>query len=755
MMPTTVRRLSVLSARACLVLVLFSAHPSAQAAVQQQATRPAMSLEWVFGPEGRSVASVPTVAWLDDGTAILLDTRRPAAERTLERFDPATGKRQPAVDRAAALASIKSLAPASGLSETLPWPLAFDGAGRRALYEFKGDVFVLDLASSAFARITNTPAEEKAVSFSPDGARIAFVRDNDLYVYTLATSQERRATTDGSRTLLNGTLSWVYWEEIFGRRDIGYWWSPDSGAIAYLQSDESPVDVSYFVDFEPAVPRVIEQRYPRAGRPNPRVRAGVVEIGGAQPAAATTWIRLEGQPFEYITRVKWLPDSRRVSVETLTRDQTDLGLWLADRATGVGTRILTETDPGWVNMNDDLYFLRDGLHFLWASERSGYMHLYRYRLDGTLENQVTKGPWAIASAGGLAYWVRQAVVGIDEKADWIYFTAQERSSVERQLYRVKSDGTGMTQLTREPGTHRVSMSPDARFYFDTFSDIHTLPTLSVHTSDGALRQTLAPARMDVLDRMEVQFPRLLTIPAADGFALPAQILRPKDFKTGKKYPVILYVYGGPSAPTVANAWQPSVLYDQLLLAEGYIVLQIDNRSATGASKQLENTILRISGEPETADLVAAIKWVKSQPWADPARVGVWGWSGGGTMTLNLMTRSSEFKAGISVAPVTDWRFYDSKWAECFMKRPEDNPEGYERTSLVKRAKDLEGRLMIVWGSYDDNVHPQNEQAFVDGLIAAGKPVDVMVYPMRQHGISDTPATLHLYRKMIEFWKREL
>jgi dipeptidyl-peptidase-4 len=347
------------------------------------------------------------------------------------------------------------------------------------------------------------------------------------------------------------------------------------------------------------------------------------------------------------------------------------------------------------------------------------------------------------------------VVGIDPKNDWIYFTAQERSPIERQLYRVRSDGTGMAQVTREAGTHQVSMSEDARFYFDTFSDIRTLPTLSLHTSDGVLRQTLALPATGVLARMNVQFPQLITIPARDGFQMPAEVLRPAGFRPDRKYPVIVHVYGGPSAPTVANAWRQSLLFDQVLLQEGYVVMQVDNRSATGASKQLENTVLRISGVPETADLVDAIKWIKSQSWADAGRVGVWGWSGGGTMTLNLMTRSTELKAGISVAPVTDWRYYDSKWAECLMKRPEDNPEGYEQTSLVKRAGSLAGHLLLVWGSYDDNVHPQNEQAFVNGLIAAGKPVEVMEYPMRKHGIADTPATVHLYKKMVEFWKRAL
>jgi dipeptidyl-peptidase 4 len=218
---------------------------------------------------------------------------------------------------------------------------------------------------------------------------------------------------------------------------------------------------------------------------------------------------------------------------------------------------------------------------------------------------------------------------------------------------------------------------------------------------------------------------------------------------------VLHVYGGPSAPTVANAWQSQGLYHQLLLTEGYLVVQVDNRSATAISKRLENTILRQSGIPETADLLAAVRWLKRQPWVDGTRVGVWGWSGGGTMTLNLLTRSREFKSGISVAPVTDWRYYDSKWAEAFMKPPADNPEGYEHTSLVKRADQIHGDLMIVYGSYDDNVHPQNEEAFIDALVKAGKAFEMKVYPMRKHGIGDEPATVHLYRAMLDFWKRKL
>jgi dipeptidyl-peptidase-4 len=707
-----------------------------------------LTLDWVFGSEGRAVASVPSTAWLDDGTLVMLDNRRSPAEQTFEKLNPATGERRTIVDAVRALADLKRAV--EGVN-ALPWPLAFDGAGKAALYIFKGDVFVLDLKTAHFRRLTSTPAEEASASFSPNGRRVAYVRSNDLYCFDLDTDRETRLTRDGSETLLNGTLSWVYWEEVFGRRDIGYWWAPDSQAIAYLQSDDSAVDLSYFVDFVPFSPRVIRQRYARAGRANPRVRLGITELGHE----GTTWIQINDKPFEYIVRARWLPDGSRLSLETMPRLQTELSLYVADRKTGSATRLLTETNPGWVNMTDDLYFFDDGQHFLWPSERDGYMHLYRYRIDGTLENQVTKGKWALASAGGVAFWVRQAIVGVDEKNGWIYFTALEQSSIERHLYRIHPDGSGFTRLSKEAGTHRISMSPDAQYFLDRYSDIRTLPALRLHASDGSVRQTLAAARPELLAPYDVQFPELFTIPADDGFAMPAEIMKPKDFRQDRKYPVVMFIYGGPAAPQVTNAWQGDMLWNQLLLDAGYVVVKVDNRSATGISKELENTVVKHLGEAETPDLVAAARWVKKQSWADPARVGVWGWSYGGFMTLNVMTRSQEFKAGISVAPVVDWRYYDSKWTEGAMRTPQENPDGYERASLIPLAKQLHGRLLIVFGTYDDNVHPYNELSFIDALIAAQKKFDMMAYPMRKHGIADEAATLHLYSLMLDFWKANL
>jgi dipeptidyl-peptidase-4 len=737
----------------CLAIVLVVSLFGAAPARSQTTAAGGLTLEWIYGDEGRRVASVPAHAWLSDGRLLLFDVRRPPEERTFEVLEPSTGARRPALDMAAAVASLKTLLPDSDVGPALDWPEAFDPSGRHALYVFKGDLFLLDLAAARFTRLTKTEGEEQSPGFSPDGRRLAFVRAHDLYVIDLDTGAETRVTRDGSETTLNGSLSWLYWEEIFGRRDIGYWWSPDSRALAYLQTDESAVGVSAFVDFRPdSAARLITQRYPQAGMPNPRVRVGVAEVGSDK----TTWVEIKDRPFDYVLRVKWLPEGRRLSVQTLTRDQRESGLYFASRETGAAERILTETDPAWVNIHDDLHFLADGRHFLWASERDGYYHLYRYTTDGRLLNQVTQGPWSMASSGAGVFWVRQAVVGIDEAGGWVYFTALERSSVERHLYRVHLDGSGMERLSQEPGVHRISMSPDARFYLDNFSDVRTLPSLTLHRPDGARRQVLAPPRPELIARFDVQYPELLTIPAADGFQMPARLLKPKGFRNDRRYPVIMSIYGGPSAPSVSDAWPAGLLAEQLYLAEGFVLLTVDNRAATGISKKLEDTVAGAAMEPETADLLDAVRWLKRQPWVDPERVGVYGWSNGGTVTLSLLTRSKEFKAGIAGAPVTDWRYYDTKWAEALVGgTPAENPGGYDRASMVKRAGELHGRLLLVHGSYDDNVHPQNTQAFADALIRSGKLFEQMVYPMRKHGFADRAAQIHLQRTMLDFWKRNL
>jgi dipeptidyl-peptidase-4 len=729
-----------------VVLLLISPPGSHRAAAQ--GTEP-LTVEQIFSPEIGQAFALPSVQWLKDGRAVVYDRRKLPAERTLEVLDPSSGKMSPLVDAAGAVTAMGSVL--KGGAGGLPQPVELSGDGKRGLYAFEGDLFVLEFDPIVFFRICQTPEEEKCASFSPDGKYLSFVRANNLYVYDLSGRREMQITADGSDSLLNGTLSWVYWEEVFGRRDTGYWWSDDSKSIAFFQTSEAGVSVQYYPDFKPWSPRVIRQRYPKIGERNPAVRVGMTAIGSGR----IIWADLSGRPYEYVVRAKWLPDDRRLSVQTMNRLQTELDLSFVDAQTGAATHVLQERDSGWVNVGDDLCFLKDGKHFLWSSERTGYKHLYLFRYDGTLVRPVTQGNWSLRASSGVA-WVDQSLVGIDEAGGWVFFTAMEKSPLERHLYRVRLDGSGFSRLSRDDGTHVISFSPASGYYLDRYSSIRTPPVLRMHASDGTLVHVLGEPRTDRLAKFHLQCASFFSIPARDGFPLPAQILKPADFDPGRRYPVILYVYGGPSAPQVTNSYERDLLWENLLAQNGFLVVRVDPRSATGISKKLENLVLyQLVGDGQLHDLVDAVRWIKAQPYADSARVGIWGWSGGGSTTMLCMTRSAEFAAGIAVAGVTDFRFYDTKFAEASMKTEQENREGLERASLLPSARDLHGRLLIVQGTYDDNVHPQNSWAFIDELIKANKRFDMMMYPMRGHGIGDPPARIHLYSTMLEFWKRNL
>ena len=418
---------------------------------------------------------------------------------------------------------------------------------------------------------------------------------------------------------------------------------------------------------------------------------------------------------------------------------------------------MREIDEGWVNVHDDLHFLADSEHFIWRSERDGYSHLYLFDMDGEPIRQITSGEWALRPSGGDPE-LDQAVSFVDEDAGVVYFTALEKASTERHLYRIALDGSNLQRVTESDGVHAIYFAPDGSRYLDVASALDTPPSLSLHAANGDKQRQISSPDTGLAERFDLLPWELFTVSAGDGFEMPAMMLKPRNFDPEQKYPVVTYVYGGPSAPTVSNAWQGRGrgYYHQVLADSGVIVFLVDNRSAAGKSKIDANSIVRqLYGPVELNDLLDAITWLKAQPYVDADRVGIWGWSGGGTMTLQSLTSSTEFAAGVSVAPVADWRYYDTIYTERYMKRPQDNEEGYEATSHVKRAADLHGRLLLVHGTYDDNVHPQNAWAFSDALIEAGITFDMMIYPMRKHGISDDAAQLHVFTTMYEFWARNL
>jgi len=707
-------------------------------------------IKWLYSDEGRSIGAVYKTAWIDENKLYLMDMRKPKEDRTLLQMTPKNSSDITSIIDPKKIS--KNILNAVGRSDTmmyLEWPSSFSSNGEYGLYLFEDDIYLLDILNQNYRRITDTESEEKAARFSPDGGKISFVRDNDIYVYDLRTKREKRITFNGSETNLNGTLSWVYWEEIFGRQDIGYWWSDDSKALAFLNTDESQVTKMHYVHWKPAEPELITQRYPKAGTKNPEVKLGIIELENLK----LKWVDLG--PYEYLCRVKWLPGSERLSVQTMNRAQTELDLFFVDRSSGKNVKkILTESDTGWVNITDDLYFLDES--FIWQSERNGFAHLYQFSYDGKLLSQITDGNWALRSSGG-TFWMRQSVVSIDEENKKVYYTAMKESSIERHLYSSSFDGKSLEKISGPSGVHKIYFNEPGSMYLDIYSDSDSPPTLVIHNKQGSVLHTLVDERPEIISDYNLQTPELFTIPTSDGFMMPAQILKPKGFNSSKKYPVIFHVYGGPSAPTVFDRWQGnSLFFDNMLLQQGYLIVKFDHRASTAISKKLENHVLNaMSGPIERKDIVDGIKWLKSQSYTDANRFGVWGWSGGGSFTLNMMTNTEEFKAGVSVAPVTDWHYYDTKWTEFAMKRPLDNPDGYEKTSFIKTAKNLHGSLLLVHGTYDDNVHPQNSWHFIDELVKENIQFDMMFYPMRKHGIADDEARIHLYTKMLNFWKLNL
>jgi len=708
-----------------------------------------LTIDWIHGDEAKELRAGPTYSWIGAHELLRYDTRPDKNERTLEVIDAETGEITLVVDAKQALASL----PPDSKKKELGRPSLVDASGRRGLYEHEKDLYVLDFESSQFRRLTQAAGSEKSARFSPDGQTVVFVRENDLYAVDVKTLKERRLTHDGDETTLNGALSWVYWEELFGRRDRGFEFSPDGKRLAYLQFDDSPVDVMTYVDPRPDATKLVRQRYPKAGTPNPKVRAGVLDLATGK----TIWIDLGAHPYEYLVRVQWHPASDRLIVQTLDRPQQRLDVFVADAVTGSVRHILREEDPAWIDVHDDLVFLPDGRRFVWRSDRAGNSHLFLYELRDAnpahLVRQLTEGEWAVSRGATRVDGTRGAIVAVDSES--VTFMAAPSSHLELHLCRVGLDGKGATALTSAPGSHGVAVSRDGKFVRDAHSSIERPPATDLLTIAGkTVRRLIEPSSV-IHERFGLGRPTLTVVKTSEGYELPASVLLPKGFEEGRRYPAVVSVYGGPAAPVVRNAWAGR-LADHLLATNGFVVFKIDPRTSTRAGKSITRGVVRrFYGDAEIADILAGVRWLKSQSYVDPDRVGIQGWSGGGTTTVMAMTRSTEFRAGIAGAGVYDWRLYDTIYTERYMKRPKDNPEGYAEVSPVSRAKDLHGALLLLHGTADDNVHAQNSWRLAEALVQADIPFEFMPYVMRKHGLGDKAARRHSDRLRLRFWLREL
>jgi len=591
--------------------------------------------------------------------------------------------------------------------------------GKRLLVSASGDLFIVDTGKGRFEPLTQTPEVERDPKLSPDNRYVSFRRGPDLFAIDIASKVVARLTTDGSDTLLNGQADWVYPEEL--DLDTAHWWSPDSRSIAYLQFDTAREPIYPQVSLLNARGLLEPERYPKAGDPNAEVRVGVVPGTGGE----TRWMNLGETRDFLLARVVWSPTSREIMAERLNRVQNKLDLLLADVSTGVSHVVLHEEDPQWINVKGAPKFLNGGNQFLWTSERSGFRHIYLYNVDGTLEKQLTSGNWEV-----------EDVKGIDENRRRVYFTSSEENPTERQFFAIGFDGSAKQRLTSGAGTHAISLAPNSAYYADDYSSLSSPRRRTFYKSDGSETRQYRPADAPASGEYEILPTEILQVKASDGTLLYARMIKPAGFDAGRKYPTVVVVYGGPGEQAVRNRWAALSL-DQVLAHKGFVVWQLDNRGSAGRGHQFESVLYHDMGEHELSDQKEGIQYLISLGFVDPQRIGLYGWSYGGYMTLYTITHAPGLiKAAIAGAPVVSWRNYDSIYTERYMGLPDDDAEGYKRSAPVLSAAGLNGtKLLMIHNVEDDNVHFQNSIQMAEALEKADKQFYMLVYPQKTHGVS--------------------
>jgi len=733
-------------------------HAKTASAAAPQVSAPAKSLtvRRIYSSPSLSGELTNGIEWAPDSKRVSYLAADKTGAMALWVMDAKTGARSVLVDaqklRSAEPPERSSAIQATGLGRVEAENYLWSPKGDSLLFIGSGALVLYDLKTMTPKAIVAGQDSIEDPKFSPDGAWVSFVRGSNLWVANIESGEAHALTSGGNESLLKGKLDWVYPEELDAR--TAYWWSPDSTKVAYYQMDERPVTRYPIMDMSSPVGAMEYTRYPQAGEPNPIVRVGVVPVasGAASASTETRWMDTGSDPNVYIPRVVWLPDSERVAIERLNRAQNRLDLLFCDAATGASHTVLTETDPYWINISDDLYFFSDDKRFLWSSERTGFRHYYIYDLSGKQLEQLTSGEWQISGTGGFGPGTASHPA-VDEGRGCIYFLSNKDNVGENQLYRVSLTDKSITRITRDPGTHEILFAPDDSAFLDTYSTAMTPPRQDLDNISGTRIAVINANESPELAEYHLSPVQFLTISAADGTKLDASMIRPPNFDESKKYPVLVAVYGGPEAQSVRNAWGGAdFLWHELMAQKGYIVFMVDNRGSYNHGHAFETPIFHHFGKIELADQLAGVNYLKSLPYVDSSRIGIWGWSYGGYMTLYAMTHASGvFKAGISVAPVADWRLYDTIYTERYMGLPQENAAGYRDSSPVSEAANLSGRLMLAHGTGDDNVHFANTSEMLNELIAGGRyPAALMVFPGRGHPIGDAAARVQLFERMTSF-----
>ena len=627
--------------------------------------------------------------------------------------------------------------------------LSFSKNGRRLLigtdkkklwrHSFTSTFFIYDIMNKEFFPVSTQNKKLRNVKFSPDGVYVSYVRDdNNIYIYNIKTKKEKQLTRTGSETLSNGHFGWLYEEELTGYD--GYRWSPDSEYISFWEENEEMVPEFLMINELNHYPSIKKIRYPKVGETNPSLRLGIIRIKGS----GRKWIKGAETLDGYLPWMEWV-NKDKVAYMHLNRLQKNWDIFVADRKTGKSVKILSESDPkGWLENHKQIRFLNDG-RIIWISEKSGYKHLWISKHSGSMSWPITQGQWEVTK-----------IVYIDEDKEVVYFKGNKESIFESRLYSIRYDGTELKLLTPEDGSHTISLLGSKLYFLDTFSSLQTPKIIQLkELRTGNLIRTIEETDKSQFEEYEWETPKIIQFSSLDSSSmLDGLLLLPKNYNPDKKYPLIVHGYGMPGTQIVWNKW--GSLWSQYLSQQGYVVFSMDSRGMSGRGEEFKNLSYGDMSKYLIVDNAAGVKQLISQGYVDPQRVGAWGWSGGGYFTCLMVTRNSKyFKTGVAIAPCTDFRLYDSAYTERYMGNLETNGSGYDSTSVLSWIYRMRGSLLLMHGSNDDNVHLQHTSRFVNHALSLDKDVEWYNYPNKNHGIYGGGSRKHLYRKMIEYFNRNL
>lgn len=634
----------------------------------------------------------------------------------------------------------------AGLHGIISYQWSHDG--HKLLFPLNGKLYLYDLAADKDKAVRKLDTGTGAVldpKLSPAGGYVSWVRDQNLWALDLKTGESTQLTVDGHATVHNAQAEFVAQEEM--DRSTGYWWAPDDSAIAYEQYNEAPVPVTQRFEIYADHTTLVEQRYPFAGDPNVTVKLGLIAPAGGD----TRWIDLGEDQDIYLTRVNWLPDGKRLSYQWMPRSQQKLELRLVDAGSLEQRVLLTETSDTWIDLNKDLHFLKTGDAFIWGSDRSGYHHLYLYGLDGKLKHAISAGDWNL-----------DGVLAVDEKVGLVYVDSNRDFVPDRQVYALKLDGSkadAPKRVSKRDGMHQAVFAKDASVYLDTFASPTTPPQVGLHKADGSFIAWIEQNKLDAghpywpyHDQHIV--PEFGTLEADDGQALYYRIYKPADFDPAKQYPVFDTYYGGPHGQVVTRGWVD--YFAEYMAQQGFVVFSLDNRGMARRGRKFSDALYQQFGVVEVADQAKGIQWLKSQPWVDGQRIGVFGWSYGGYMTTMLLSKdSSDIAGGVAVAPVTDWTLYDTFYTERYLSSPQDNEAGYRRSAPFAWLDGLKSPLYLIHGMADDNVLFLNTTKLMAALQERGVQFQLMTYPGAKHGLNLPGQRAHAFHLIADFFEHTI